>query len=80
MVAHPNILTDLVPIRGLLKRKFPTLHGGTLGQDIAVMVKKFAAGIQYKATKDEHQQDYACIEVPIGRVSYLLSFIQLQKK
>ncbi|XP_073961184.1 large ribosomal subunit protein uL1m-like [Choristoneura fumiferana] len=30
VIAHPNILTDLVPIRGLMKRKFPNVRSGTL--------------------------------------------------
>lgn len=69
VIAHPNILTELVPIRGLMKRRFPNLRSGTLEADISGLVKKLAKGVQYKAVKDEHQQNFASMEVPIGRVS-----------
>ncbi|GBP14578.1 Probable RNA-directed DNA polymerase from transposon BS [Eumeta japonica] len=68
VVAHPNIVTDLVPIRGLVKRKFPNVKSGTLDQDIVALVKKFSSGLQYKAVKDEQQPNYACIEIPIGKL------------
>jgi hypothetical protein len=32
IVAHPDILPELVSVRGLMKRKFPTQKSGTLKQ------------------------------------------------
>ncbi|XP_050349660.1 50S ribosomal protein L1 [Nymphalis io] len=69
VIAHPNILTDLVPIRGLMKRRFPNVRSGTLDPNICELVKKFAAGIQYRVVKDEHQQNYGSVEVPVGRLN-----------
>lgn len=71
MLAHPNVLTDLVPIRGLMKRRFPNLRAGTLDNNLGALVKKFSGGVQYRVLKDEHQQNYGFVEVPIGRVGSL---------
>lgn len=68
VVAHPNIMADMVAIRGLLKRKFPNPKNGTLGVDLAGMVRQYLNGIQYSARKDEHQQNYGTIRTCIGRL------------
>ncbi|CAH2085194.1 unnamed protein product [Euphydryas editha] len=69
IIAHPNILTDLVPIRGLMKRRFPNVRSGTLDPNITDLVRKFAAGVQYRVVKDEHQQNFGSVEVPVGRLN-----------
>ncbi|XP_049871043.1 50S ribosomal protein L1 [Pectinophora gossypiella] len=69
VIAHPNIITDLVPIRGLLKRKFPTVRNGTLDPDLAELVKKFAAGVQYRVSKDDTQESFGKVEIPVGRLN-----------
>jgi len=33
VVAHPDILPELVSVRGLMKRKFPNKKSGTLKQE-----------------------------------------------
>lgn len=69
IIAHPNILPELVSLRGLMKRKFPNPKSGTLGTDLAEIIKKFANGISYSAAKDEHQQNFGLIKATIGHVS-----------
>ncbi|XP_004926849.1 large ribosomal subunit protein uL1 [Bombyx mori] len=69
VVAHPNILTDLVPIRGLMKKRFPNVRSGTLDPNLKELVKKFAGGIQYKVIKDEAQPSFGSVEVPVGRLN-----------
>lgn len=66
VVAHPNIMADMVAVRGLLKRKFPNPKNGTLGVNLAEMVKQYLNGIQYSAAKDEHQQNYGIIKTCVG--------------
>lgn len=66
IIAHSNILPELVSLRGLLKRKFPNPRSETLGTDLTEMIKKFKDGVSYVATKDEHQQDYGLIKTCIG--------------
>lgn len=74
VIAHPNILPELVSLRGLMKRKFPNPKGGTLGADLPDMIKKFANGISYSAAKDEHQQNFGLIKATIGHVSFKILF------
>ncbi|CAH0583270.1 unnamed protein product [Chrysodeixis includens] len=69
VVAHPNILTELVPIRGLMKRRFPNVRSGTLEPNLKDLVKKFSGGVQYRVLKDEHQENFGFVEVPIGRLN-----------
>ncbi|XP_037975532.2 50S ribosomal protein L1 [Plutella xylostella] len=69
IIAHPNILTDLVPIRGLMKRRFPNLRAGTLDADVPGLVKKLAKGVQFKVTGDEQQKDFGSVDVPVGRLN-----------
>uniref|UniRef100_A0A0K8V460 39S ribosomal protein L1, mitochondrial n=1 Tax=Bactrocera latifrons TaxID=174628 RepID=A0A0K8V460_BACLA len=66
VLAHPNILPELVALRGLMKRKFPNPRSETLGTNLAEMIERFSNGISYSATKDEHQQDFGLISTSVG--------------
>ena len=66
VIAHPNILAELVALRGLMKRKFPSPRSETLGPNLGEMIAKFANGISYSAVKDEYQQDFGLISTCIG--------------
>ncbi|XP_005186410.1 large ribosomal subunit protein uL1m [Musca domestica] len=66
VIAHPNILPELVALRGLMKRKFPNPKSETLGTNLSEMIRRFADGISYQAFKDEHQQDFGLITTTIG--------------
>lgn len=66
IIAHPNILPDLVPVRGLMKKKFPNPKMGTLGTNLDELVEKYLNGIQYSATRDEYQNDFGLITTTIG--------------
>ncbi|XP_019867391.2 39S ribosomal protein L1, mitochondrial [Aethina tumida] len=65
-IAHPNILPELVALRGLLKRRFPNPKAGTLDVNVLQAVDKFMNGINYSATKDEYEKDYGVINTVIG--------------
>lgn len=69
ILAHPNILPELVALRGLLKRKFPNPKAETLGTNLAEMITRFSNGVNYTATKDEHQQDFGLITTSIGTLN-----------
>lgn len=69
IVAHPNILPDLIPLRGLMKKRFPNPKAGTLGTNLEEMVQKFMNGIQYSATKDENQKDFGIISTSFGTLN-----------
>lgn len=66
VIAHPNVLPDLVPIRGLMKKKFPNPKNGTLGANLEELVTRFMNGIQYSALKDENQTDFGLISTTVG--------------
>nr|CAH7757949.1 unnamed protein product [Callosobruchus chinensis] len=69
IVAHPEILPELVALRGLLKRKFPNPKTGTLDVDLPGLVKKFLHGISYTAVKDEYEKDFGLIETVVGTLN-----------
>jgi large subunit ribosomal protein L1 len=66
IIAHPNVLPELVSLRGLMKKKFPNPKNGTLGVNLDELVQKFMIGVQYSAIKDEHQKDFGSITTSIG--------------
>jgi len=66
IIAHPNILAELVALRGLMKRKFPNPKSETLGTNLAEMIIKFSNGISYSASKDEYQQNFGLITACVG--------------
>ncbi|XP_020811283.1 uncharacterized protein LOC110186440 [Drosophila serrata] len=66
VIAHPNILAELVALRGLMKRKFPNPKSETLGTNLAEMIVKFSSGISYSALKDEYQQNFGLITACVG--------------
>lgn len=69
IIAHPNILPELVSVRGLMKRRFPNPKSGTLDVDLPSLVNKFLHGVSYSAVKDEYEKDFGIIETVIGTVS-----------
>lgn len=68
-IAHPNILPELVSLRGLMKKKFPNPKNGTLNSDVVSIVKKYLTGIHYTAKKDDYEKDFGCIQTTVGPVS-----------
>ncbi|KAK8744737.1 hypothetical protein OTU49_000593, partial [Cherax quadricarinatus] len=67
-IAEKDTLPDLVPIRGLMKRRFPSVMNGTAGSDIIPIIERFIKGVEYKTTTDKFHHDFATIEAPFGRV------------
>lgn len=69
VIAHPEILPELVVLRGLLKKRFPNPKNGTLDVNLGTAVHKFLHGVSYTATKDEYEKDFGLIETRVGPVS-----------
>lgn len=76
IVAHPDILPELVSVRGLMKRKFPNQKSGTLGTDIPGMVSRFHGGIEYTAKVDQYLKDFGWIFTPFGKLSMDTSHLE----
>lgn len=67
-IAHPNILPELVSLRGLLKKRFPNQKNATLNVDVVAAVKQYLYGINYRAVKDEYEKDFGLMETSLGPV------------
>ncbi|XP_044262259.1 39S ribosomal protein L1, mitochondrial [Tribolium madens] len=76
IIAHPDILPELVALRGLMKRRFPNPKMGTLDVDLGGVVSRFVNGISYTAKKDEHEKDFGLIETVIGTLDMDLRHLE----
>nr|SVE73632.1 EOG090X089S [Daphnia atkinsoni] len=68
-IAHTNMLADILPLRGLLKRKLPNIKNGSVGVDLPKMIQIFSKGIEFASTRDAYELDYGVVEVPFGRLT-----------
>ncbi|KAG0726121.1 39S ribosomal protein L1, mitochondrial [Chionoecetes opilio] len=68
-IAETEILPELVAIRGLIKKRFPTVRNGTAGNDVLAILERFTKGVEYNTSKDKYHHDYATIRVPFGQLS-----------
>lgn len=51
-ICHVDMMNDVTPLRGILKRKFPSRLNGALGADINQLVDRFRFGTQYEINRD----------------------------
>nr|CAG4642604.1 EOG090X089S [Evadne anonyx] len=68
-VAHTNMMAEIVPIRGLMKKRFPALRNGTMGTNMAEMIERLSKGVEFSSVKDNYDLDYGSINVPFGRLT-----------
>lgn len=68
ILAHPDIMPELLALRGLMKKKFPSPKNETLGLDVKALVTKFMSGIFISGKRDENQNNFGLVETSIGRV------------
>lgn len=69
IIAQTSILPEIVPLRGLLKKRFPNVKNSTLGNNIEEMVTRAMIGIQYGATKDDYQKNFGLITTAFGTLA-----------
>ncbi|XP_047496754.1 39S ribosomal protein L1, mitochondrial-like [Penaeus chinensis] len=69
IVADTELLPDLVPLRGLMKKRFPNVKAGTAGTNLVPIIDRFVKGIDYRTAKNKHHQDFGYIVAPFGRLS-----------
>lgn len=58
----------MLALRGLLKKKFPSAKGETLGVDLYGLVMKFMDGIFVSGKRDDFQENFGLVESTIGTV------------
>ncbi|OWA53896.1 putative 39S ribosomal protein L1, mitochondrial [Hypsibius exemplaris] len=68
VVCHVDSLADTLKLRGLLKKNMPDRKKGTLGGDVAAMVKLFASGVEYSSTKEPGVTLYGNMKFTVGRL------------
>ncbi|XP_050437374.1 50S ribosomal protein L1 [Adelges cooleyi] len=69
VLAHPDILTELSAIRGLLRRRYPTLQNGALTLDLIAMIKHYIKGVRYNMTVDPYDEALGVVDMTIGQIS-----------
>ncbi|GAB6028526.1 mitochondrial 54S ribosomal protein mrpl1 [Chamberlinius hualienensis] len=69
VVSHSDIISDLSSLRGIMKKKYPTIAKGSLGSDISSIVNRYKTGLEYNAIKDPVHHDFAWIDVPVGTLN-----------
>uniref|UniRef100_A0A6A7FUD8 39S ribosomal protein L1 n=2 Tax=Hirondellea gigas TaxID=1518452 RepID=A0A6A7FUD8_9CRUS len=69
IVASLDILPDLVPIRGILKKSFPSARNGTAVLDVLSTADCFLNGLKYDCVRDKYDLDYAHIDIPVGTLT-----------
>nr|CAG4637870.1 EOG090X089S [Chydorus sphaericus] len=68
-VAHTNMMLELTPLRGLMKKNFPQVKSGSLGTNLAHMIERFSRGIEFTVNRDPYELDYGVAQIPFGRIN-----------
>ncbi|XP_018351871.1 PREDICTED: 39S ribosomal protein L1, mitochondrial [Trachymyrmex septentrionalis] len=66
ILSEPAILPDLLLIRGLMKKRFPSAKSGTLDTDLKTMITKFSTGIRYMGKPHETLKSFGTVDVAFG--------------
>ena len=90
IICHPDSYKELNVLRGILKKKYPTVHNGLLRIDLDRAVKTFQNGIEYNLKRSALEPDFGWVDVVCGRlnmstehieenVKYVLNLIEKHK-
>lgn len=71
ILAHPDIMPEMLALRGLLKKKFPSAKNETLGMNLFELVSKFMNGLFISGRRDEFQENFGIVNTCIGTVRKL---------
>lgn len=69
LLCHTDSLLDIAPVRGLLKKHFPTKQKGNFGPDLNVLFERFERGFDFSLVRDDYDKTYGWVEVPFARVN-----------
>lgn len=61
-------MTEMLQLRGLLKRKFPSLKEQTVGTDARALVRSFLDGVLIEGKKDDFQRTFGSVNTSVGPV------------
>uniref|UniRef100_A0A914QA80 39S ribosomal protein L1, mitochondrial n=1 Tax=Panagrolaimus davidi TaxID=227884 RepID=A0A914QA80_9BILA len=68
-VAHTDMSSSILPLRGILRSRFPTRINGGLGEDIPAMIEKFKSGVKADIKPDPVYPQWGLCEPVVGRLS-----------
>lgn len=77
ILAHPDIMPELLPLRGTMNKRFPSVKNDTLSVDIYNLVQKYLSGLMVVGERDKIQENFGLVETCIGTVmlfSFYLKF------
>ncbi|XP_076460165.1 large ribosomal subunit protein uL1m-like [Babylonia areolata] len=66
VLCTPEVITELIPIRSLLKDKFPNKGKGSVGSDIEEMWTLYSKGVTYNSQKETDA--VGRLQVPLGQL------------
>lgn len=74
ILAHPDIMPELLPLRGTLNKRFPSMKNDTLSVDIHDLVQRYLSGLMVFGHRDKEQENFGLVETCIGTVAFFLHF------
>ncbi|EYC31125.1 hypothetical protein Y032_0004g1971 [Ancylostoma ceylanicum] len=66
-VAHVDMASYILPLRGILRTKFPTRFNGGLGEDLPDLVHKFKSGVKLAIKGDPVYPIWGLSDAVVGR-------------
>ncbi|KAK6749822.1 hypothetical protein RB195_002059 [Necator americanus] len=67
-VAHVDMASFILPLRGILRTKFPTRSNGGLGEDLHDVIHKFKSGVKLAIKGDPVYPIWGLTDAVIGRL------------
>ncbi|TMS38190.1 hypothetical protein L596_004966 [Steinernema carpocapsae] len=68
-VAHTDMSSAILPLRGILKSRFPTYINGGLGENLPEIIEKFKNGIKLSVKSDPVYPVWGLCNAVVGRLS-----------
>ncbi|CAB3362117.1 Hypothetical predicted protein [Cloeon dipterum] len=68
VIAAPDMMAELAPLRGIFKTKFPHQRNGSITDDVLDATRKFMYGIEYEVEKDDREPEFGWLECSIGKL------------
>ncbi|CAB3406591.1 unnamed protein product [Caenorhabditis bovis] len=68
-VAHIDMASFILPLRGILKTRFPTRANGGLGENLPELIEKFKNGVKLNIKSDPVYPNWGLSDCVVGRLS-----------
>ncbi|KAF7639960.1 hypothetical protein Mgra_00000402 [Meloidogyne graminicola] len=67
-VAHESVAKEILPLRGILKSRFPNKINGAIGTDLPAILAKFLSGANLVVKPDSAYAEWGLAEPVVGRL------------